>query len=485
MLSPSEETIIRISYREIDSSISRLDAQIKDHQRRRHALCDHRQMLATLLAPVRRLAPELLGEIFRFCLPQDYHEEGAYKAVMLPSHVCKYWRDVALSTPTLWTNIVLRITNKTFESQAALVTTWFSRTGSLSLSFTLDGQENVRPIMAFLLQHCNRWQYINLRVPFETIQPLESAKGYLQHLETIRIDAMDEMDEMSYSVEHIFGSAPRLWELSLNCQLIWNGLSGSWARLAELDVGDASYTVGDCLTLLHSMRNLRKLSIYTDSDIAEHHHSVLSHPLVSFGALGTAAHQLFNHITLPSLRELSLGEIDSEWPRSQLISFLERSSPPFRNFSLGIPEIVDDVWNENMTQILQHIPSLHSLRLVYRQGDVGEGSFLKRLSPQILDGRQVDCLLPKLNTISIHLECQLFAPDYGALKEMVFSRYSLAHNTNAGDNISSPVEQIWKVEVECFYDYGWNKDDVIWHEEVSEILAPLREVVNTVRVVIS
>jgi hypothetical protein len=165
------------------------------------------------------------------------------------------------------------------------------------------------------------------------IRPLEAAKGHLQHLETIQIDAMDEM---SYSVEHILGSAPRLRELSLSCQLIWNGVGSSWAQLVELDVGKASYTVGDCLTMLHSMRNLRKLSIYTDSDIAEHHHSILSHPLVSFGALGTAAHQLFDHITLPSLCELSLGEIDSEWPRFQLISFLERSSPPFQNLSLGI-----------------------------------------------------------------------------------------------------------------------------------------------------
>jgi hypothetical protein len=179
-----------------------------------------------------------------------------------------------------------------------------------------------------------------------------------------------------------------------------------------------------------------------------------------------------------------MDEIRSEWPASQFISFLERSSPPFQSFSLGIPEIVDDVWDDKMTQILQHMPSLRSLCLVYTWSGVGAGSFLERLSARILNGGQVHCLIPKLNTISIQLGCQLDTPDYGALIAMVLSRCSLAHNTNAGDNISSPIERIRKVEVECTYEEEWHKDDVTWHKEVSEILAPLQEVVDTVEVVI-
>src|ERR1700733_15289970 len=168
MLSSSD---IRSSYWKTNSSISQLDVHINALLLRRRALCNYRQMLVTLLSPIRRLPPELLGEIFRYCLPQNYHEKGDHKAVMLPSHVCKHWRDVALSTPTLWTNIDLRVTNETLESRAALVITWFARSGSsLSLSFTLSGQENVLPILAFLLQYSNRWQCINLFVPSETLR---------------------------------------------------------------------------------------------------------------------------------------------------------------------------------------------------------------------------------------------------------------------------------------------------------------------------
>ena len=65
---------------------------------------------------------------------------------------------------------------------------------------------------------------------------------------------------------------------------------------------------------------------------------------------------------------------------------------------------------------------------------------------------------------------------------MVVSRYSLACCTIAG---SGPIEQIWKVEVNCTYKEEWDgMDDVRWYKEVSNQLAPLQEVVDTVEVVI-
>ena len=439
-------------------------------------------MPATLLSPIRRLPPELLGEIFCYCLPHDYDKNGAHKAVMLPSHVCSHWRDVALSTPTLWTNIVLRVTNPgTVESRVALVTSWFSRSGGSPLSFTLEGRESVQPILAFLLRYCNRWQHISLCIPSETLQCLEATRGNLKRLETMRICSVHGH---RYSVEHIVNSAPRLRKVSLNCQFIGNNLSGSWAQLTELDTGYFSYAAKDCLSLLQSMGNLQKLSIYIGGGVVEgHHHLVLSHPLVSLHARGQR--MLFDHITLPNLRDLNVGEIDSKLPQFQLISFLERSSPPLQSFSFRFLEQRGAVWKDNMVQILLRTPSLRSLCLVYDYCDVGGGTFLKRLSPRKLDNGQINCLIPKLDTISLQLESQLVTPDYGALKKMVESRCSLAHDTNAGDNLPRPIERIRRVTVKCSYDDLDEEEDTTWYEEVSEILAPLEEVVDTVQVIIS
>jgi hypothetical protein len=229
VFSLSAEALVRNAYWQTHSNISRLDAKIDELLLRRRCLRIYRHLLSTLLSPVRFLPPELLGEIFRYCLPQDYDESGARKAVMLPSHVCKRWRDVALSTPALWTNIVLHVTDKTLESQTALVTDWVSRSGNLPLSFTLQGQENVLPIMAVLFQHCARWQHINLSVSLETLQCLEAANGRLQRLETLGINGCDSLSW----VEQILESAPRLRKVSVSRKfsgmaLMVHGLS-SWS----------------------------------------------------------------------------------------------------------------------------------------------------------------------------------------------------------------------------------------------------------------
>ena len=267
-----------------------------------------------------------------------------------------------------------------------------------------------------------------------------------------------------------------------------NGLGGSWTQLTELDTGTVSYTLGDCLALLQSMRSLQKLGIRVDRGdgvVERHHRDPFSHPLVSLRDRAERVDRtLFDHITLPSLRNLYICAPDSDW---SFIPFLERSSPPLQHFSLRVPDEVNGLWADNITQILQHIPSLHSLCLKIGSSEWELGSFLKGLSPRILDTGQVKCFIPRLNTISIQLDCQLAAIDYEALREMVVLRCSVAQNTSAGDNISSPIAQIRKVEVECWYEeaYENSEDDrIMWYEKVSEILAPLEEVVDILRIVI-
>jgi hypothetical protein len=210
----------------------------------------------------------------------------------------------------------------------------------------------------------------------------------LQCLKTLQID--DFGMDMSYSIEHIFELAPRLWKASLRSQFVYNSSSSSWAQLTELDASNVWYTVEDCLALLQSIMHLQKLRVCIGSGIVEgHYHLVFSHPLASLRAMG--AGMLFDYITLPSLHKLSVDEICSKWLVSQFISFLERSSPPFQSFSHKVSDIVND---NNMIQILQHMPSLRSLCLVYTWSGVDTHFFLERLSAWILNSGQVHCWIP-------------------------------------------------------------------------------------------
>ncbi|EPQ51086.1 hypothetical protein GLOTRDRAFT_25099, partial [Gloeophyllum trabeum ATCC 11539] len=70
---------------------------------RRESLVSSITRCKSVLAPIRRLPPEILGRVFFFALPEvDYVPMRKDAAPMLLTHVCKFWRDVAMFTPDLW-----------------------------------------------------------------------------------------------------------------------------------------------------------------------------------------------------------------------------------------------------------------------------------------------------------------------------------------------------------------------------------------------
>ncbi|KAL1710994.1 hypothetical protein EV121DRAFT_274978 [Schizophyllum commune] len=58
-----------------------------------------------LIAPCRRLPPEILSDIFVLALPEHWDDQYAGKRSLNFARVCLYWREVALLTPRLWTSL--------------------------------------------------------------------------------------------------------------------------------------------------------------------------------------------------------------------------------------------------------------------------------------------------------------------------------------------------------------------------------------------
>ncbi|KAJ6466436.1 hypothetical protein C8R45DRAFT_839249 [Mycena sanguinolenta] len=59
------------------------------------------------IPPVCRLPAEITSEIFVYCLPTSYSDHDVNtanpsQAPMLLLHICRNWRDIAISTPALW-----------------------------------------------------------------------------------------------------------------------------------------------------------------------------------------------------------------------------------------------------------------------------------------------------------------------------------------------------------------------------------------------
>ncbi|KAJ7246412.1 hypothetical protein C8J57DRAFT_1140596, partial [Mycena rebaudengoi] len=88
---------LRIS-RELRTALDLTRRSIKYHQ--------------ALIAPWRRLPLEIMGEIFAFALNRVFGEGDWIddrSGTLLLCKICKQWREIALSTPALWTVLAIRL----------------------------------------------------------------------------------------------------------------------------------------------------------------------------------------------------------------------------------------------------------------------------------------------------------------------------------------------------------------------------------------
>ncbi|KAJ6510482.1 hypothetical protein C8R45DRAFT_771921, partial [Mycena sanguinolenta] len=83
-----------------------------------------------------RLPLEISSEIFLQCLPPSSEKTpGALCAPLLLLNICNTWTTIALSTPGLWSAILIDLFWP--ESLTHLLPTWLQRAGHHPLSITV------------------------------------------------------------------------------------------------------------------------------------------------------------------------------------------------------------------------------------------------------------------------------------------------------------------------------------------------------------
>ncbi|KAF7314680.1 F-box domain-containing protein [Mycena kentingensis (nom. inval.)] len=112
---PTDEEMDQIRTLLIDpiAESAKLDAQIADMEAALSALKSQRDALnddiathRSLLAPIRRIPQHALEEIFLACLPTSHNAViDPSEAPLLLGRICRYWRELAYNTPTLWNTI--------------------------------------------------------------------------------------------------------------------------------------------------------------------------------------------------------------------------------------------------------------------------------------------------------------------------------------------------------------------------------------------
>ncbi|KAK0448449.1 uncharacterized protein EV420DRAFT_843689 [Desarmillaria tabescens] len=301
-----------------------------------------------------RVPNELLSYIFL----SAFHQANAIHL----SHVCSRWRNVALSTGSLWTDIT--ITFPTSVGQLSCALTCLRRSKVYPLDLYLDfrdpawdwdehshgfGSEDMETVLGLLLPHANRWKSVNLLT--DTWAPMWTFLKETQRVEmpTLRSVKLSRCNAYFVGKGETFEPAGlreplRLFggqEMGTLREVGLVGVHVDWAgsglrNLLDLELkyhaSDVMPTFQEFKAIMEGCPDLKYLSIvgwgprFDSPPILDSSATLIRLPNLirfSFGFVDTEyAIRLLEHMVLPVLMELALEDV------SRSLSFYDAESLP-------------------------------------------------------------------------------------------------------------------------------------------------------------
>lgn len=393
----SQEQLCKISLQiaRLQSRSSQLSLE-REHLRR--GINSYRSMLA----PVRRLVPEILQEIFYHCLPISHNAiMRSNEAPLFLGRVCSQWRQVTYSTPRLWTSIHIVVPSfepyvtsmPTDDSQLlSAVSSWLSRSGALPLSISFRSfiyspdpsfptNPHVRPFFDLLTPFAPRWKTVSFMIDHydwtEFFDRYSISDTPL--LEDIHIDGIQHVPFVDNGSPP--GLAPAVRENSILCAprvrsialpLFAGGLVRlpiKWSELLELDLSTGRLSLQVALRTLGLCPNLLNCAICVpDWDINTT--ELYSPPTLVLPKLeamtlvgDTNMPLVFKSLVAPELRHLALRPSQvvayNYSLLEQLDIFLQGLVRPLQELYLGGKSIEET----SLVKILEMVPGLARLSI--------------------------------------------------------------------------------------------------------------------------
>ena len=369
------------------------------------ASLDHIQLDHSVVSPMNRLPIELVAKIFTHCLPDKPASPDQHKAPLLLGQICKHWRTIALATPLLWRTISARLSSDSdiMERQVAWIELWLLRSSEcpLVIDLIISRPHSHRALDA-AIRHAHRWQDVSLYLTLSSLRRLAPIQGRLFELRRLRLRP-DMVGEVPVEQICTFQAAPNLQEVdiflgSAPFDLPWTQLIRARFRCH----------VPDCAEYMRKASNLVQCTLgncWLDSDVRVPDRIVVSQ-IVSLHLEETyqsGVESIFQYVTLPALRDLSISFRGTVWPHSYYVAFLLRSRCRIERLAL----IGATMAYQELVSLLQSLPSIVELHILWVDTTVAEGyqpivddNFLRLLTcNESLDTPPV--LLPKLQAIML------------------------------------------------------------------------------------
>ncbi|KAJ7618986.1 hypothetical protein DFH06DRAFT_1306555 [Mycena polygramma] len=153
----------------LNEKISKLQAQLKHLEDERASFLSYRARNSAILSPLRRMPPEVLGEIFVWTLPSPAAPLVCRKFRMGASpwvltQISSRWRKFSFSTPPLWSQIAVDYTVPSVLP-SELVAAQIERSQKLKIHFYGRSEANSQPqieLFQLLAQHSSRWEELSI-----------------------------------------------------------------------------------------------------------------------------------------------------------------------------------------------------------------------------------------------------------------------------------------------------------------------------------
>lgn len=368
----------------------------------------------SLVSPVRRLHRDVLQEIFYQCLPTAHNSvPDPDAAPLVLGRVCSSWRQIAYSTPKLWSSLHIGIALLPLDRASArhqALSSWLYRSGALPLSlsmyaagFAIDCargyvsiESQVPSYLNLMLTHAKRWKRIHLTLlqyDWAIFYHLVNASD-LPLLEVLHLEGerMGLQDPQSFDISYLSRSggilsSPLLRDLSLpdySPRLL--DLPIQWSRITGLNFTHHLLPLQRIIKIFTICPDLQKCSITISTvDEPSFHANASNIPPVVLPNLRTLKLiresgpiddilTLINKLWAPKLRHFAYEQrinqrgspfvsesLASEPVRlvKSLCSFFQRLNEPLEEFDYWS----DSFTRRDMTEVLSCLPGLKRLSL--------------------------------------------------------------------------------------------------------------------------
>ncbi|KAJ7983309.1 hypothetical protein DFH06DRAFT_1467135 [Mycena polygramma] len=398
-------------------------------------------MIPLSTSAIHALPTETLSDIFRLAdaaiTPKTKRCPSALKVdlaqlanspLLVLSRVCSRWHDIAINTPTLWSNIEIngmprgrtRCTQWALEKTLRLLSARLERSGEAPLSVSLtcrDGEPPHPRIFHLLVQHSHRWETVSIMCSLAGVDT-SGLRGRLPRLRALALIYPPETVDFLESV-------PSLNHLTVRtvAPLIHSDAFGAILRHKQLR--SLSCTGFSLLEIKAAISSLPDLPVATafylgitnfQPDSAMPLPSTTAHiisTLICFTVhhprqVSSAIAQIFASLTLPSLQRVHLASHSHpellEWPHTEFLTLCARSDLGRCLKTLQIAEM--RITERELMEVLSVLPALEGLEVGDTPGHAGEGDDTDSLL--ITDGflramtcvPEEDCLVPRLSYLA-------------------------------------------------------------------------------------